>query len=93
MSTVTWQDGLTLTQDPDAIRDYLFDFTGWLEGETVASAAILATNCTASISTTASTSVKIRVSAVQQGATVKVTPTTNSGQKDDFSVAFRVVQN
>lgn len=93
MSTIQWKRGIALPQDADAIRDYTFDFTQWLESETIASATVSASNCTAAITASTTTTVKVRVSAVGNQASITVTPTTNGGQKDDFSINFNLVQN
>lgn len=89
MSIVSWKPGLSIVQDPDAVRDYALDFTKFLEGETLASVDITAAVCTAvQQGALGAASIKIRVSAVAEGASVRLHLTTSSGQEDDRTVLF-----
>lgn len=89
MSTVHWKEGLTLAQDADAVKDYTWDFTKELNGETLSGVVITGTNCTAAQNgVLGATSVKVRVSAVTASASVRVRYTTNTGQIDDRTVNF-----
>lgn len=92
MTTVVWKPGLTLSQDPHAIRDYAFDLADFLEGETLATATATGGNCTASITEQTTDSVKVRVSGVTSGATMTLHVVTSSGQEDDRSIAFLPIQ-
>jgi len=88
MSEVQWQVGLTLQADPQAVRDYRFDFSEWLDDDTIANATVVATNCTAAVRNQDDSNVTIRVSEVTKGAGVTLEITTAGGQFDNFTTFF-----
>jgi len=91
MSDVTWLPGLSIPMDPDAILDYEFDLTKWLDGDTLASATASAVNCEAVARTAVADNIVVfRVSNATKGASITVRVTTVSGQVDDMTVYFRV---
>lgn len=64
MPTITWTPKLKpIEMDPDDVRDFKFDFSPWLDGDEVASAATsaIAEGCTAEISATSTTTATLRV--------------------------------
>jgi len=83
-----WFPGLQLSQDPEAVLDYTFDFSAWLAGETISGVVVTGTNCTAGAATVVGSTAKVRVSAVLTGATVRLRVTTSSGQINDFTTKF-----
>ena len=85
---IKWTPGMKIQMDPDAVLDYTFDFTEWLDGGTLAAVNATPTNCVAVAAAIEGATVKVRVSNVQSGASVKLRATMADGQADDFTVGF-----
>lgn len=98
MPTVTWTPKLLpIEMDPDDVRDFKFDFSAWLDGDTVnaASTSALAEGCTASISATTDTTATLRVTGPgTAGETGKATLRlgTVGGRQSDRSLRFNFKQ-
>jgi carbohydrate-binding DOMON domain-containing protein len=92
MTENKWYPGITIGIDPDAILDYTLDFTQWLEGGALAGVVASATNCICGVASVSGNTAKVRVSAVTEGASVKLRATTADGQADDFTVRFMPAQ-
>lgn len=84
-------------KDPNAVLDYVFDWSTWLAGntptETISLYEVIAAGCTA-IATllTDQNKVTVRVSGgtVDQPATVTCRITTNTGQVDDRTLTLKI---
>lgn len=94
LQSVEWSPRLLLDHDPDAIEVYRVDWTEWLDGETLAASAVFASEITAQIVATTSTTVDIRVSGGALGATAEVTVRADSslGRRQDRTLRFRVLR-
>lgn len=93
MKVIDWLPGLTIALDPDAVEDYEFDFSEWMEGETSIVAAAIHENCTASVvGNVVDGVVVVRVSEVTQNALVTVRVESTSGRRNDFTTYFSPVQ-
>lgn len=93
MAQREWRAGLTISLDPDAVEDYEFDFTQWMDGETGLIATEVHENCAASIvGSIENNIVVVRVSQVTQNASVTVRVESGTGRRNDFTTYFRPVQ-
>lgn len=92
MKTVIWRDGLTVPTDPDANDVYQWDWADWLDGETLATVAVLpSAGITAVEYYRGADYVDVRVSAAAVGTvhTVTVRATSSgSGRVQDRTVRF-----
>jgi hypothetical protein len=92
---IAWKPGLRIDIDPDARKDWTFDFASWVPtGAVIASYEILhASSVTVDDDTISSEGAEITfwVSDVAEGATeiVTVRVTLDTGLVDDFSLTFR----
>lgn len=93
-----WAANLTLPKDPDADKLYVFDWSDWLAtSDTIASASVSAdSGITASVVTTSTTTVTVRVNGGTAGTTYgvscKVTGSGNPAEVDERTVYFRVAE-
>lgn len=92
MSTINWYPGIKVNVDPDAILDFTFDFTTWLEGSTIADCEVIAEECEAAVTVQSPTLVRIRVQAFTGKGSATVRPTAVDGQRDDFTIKFNPKQ-
>lgn len=88
MASLTWDPDVALPMDPNGVKDFTFDWTTWLSGETITDATVTPTNCTASYQSKTNTTVTYRVSAVALNASVTVRVTTNTGQIDEKTQSY-----
>ena len=88
MSTIKWSPGVKLDVDPDAILDFTLDFTEWLEGNTITSASVIVTGCTANVTLQTTTSVRFRASAFVGKGQATIRLVCADGQGDDFTIKF-----
>jgi hypothetical protein len=90
---IRWKPGLRIDIDPDARKDWTFDFADYIpEGAAITSFSIVASGqVTVYDSTRDGTEITFWVRAVPAGviATVTVRVTLNTGLIDDFSLRFR----
>ena len=96
---ITWTPNIRVDIDPDARKDYTFDFTQWLASETgdISDYEIIApSSITVDQSTREGAEVTFWVSDVPLGTTervtVRLTMNTTPVLIDDFSILFRGVQ-
>jgi hypothetical protein len=90
---ILWKPGLRIDLDPDARKDFTFDFATYVpEGVTISGYAIVhGDQITVGDDTTAGTEVTFWVSGITDGVTETVTVrvTLSTGLVDDFSLRFR----
>ena len=91
VTTVEWTRGLSLPMDTHSVRDFVLDFTSWLDSELITNVVLTPTNCAAVEASRTGTTVKVRVSAVTANAILHIRLTTNSGQVEDFSIRFSLI--
>lgn len=86
----------TFTKDPQAVLDYVFDWTDWLEtDETITAHTVtVSTGLTLDSSTEAAGKVTLWLSGGTADQVYPVTChiTTNAGRQDDRTILIRVVQ-
>jgi hypothetical protein len=78
-------------KDPQAVKDYEFNWSDWLGGDTIASHTVTAsTGLTVDSSSATSTTVTVWVSGGVVGATYAVTChiVTTAGREDDRTMTF-----
>lgn len=95
MATIEWTPQmLPFDKDPDDVDDYPWDFTDWLAGDTLdgASCQAISDDLTASIASTTSTGLTLRVSGGTLGQTAAVTvrAVSNGGRQADRSIKFAI---
>ena len=81
------------TKDPDAVLDYLWDWTAWLDGDTITSAIATAdAGLTVESSSNTTTAVTVWVSGGTAGETYSLTCTidTAGGRTDERTSRIRV---
>lgn len=88
MNEIPWKPGLQLPQDPAAVLDYVLDFGPYLAGDTISSATVTGTGCTATKQASDGTTVIARISGVSGAAAVTVAIVRASGQVDNRTVHF-----
>jgi hypothetical protein len=90
---IAWKPGLRIDIDPDARKDWTFDFALWVPaGAVIASYEILhASTVTVDDDTIEGSEITFWVSGVDEGTTeiVTVRVTLDTGLVDDFSLTFR----
>ena len=92
---ITWKPNLRVDIDPNARKDYTFDFTDWLpEGKTILAHEIIAPETvTIDQDTREAAEVTFWVSGIADGSTetvtVRMTLSTSPVFSDDFSIRFR----
>jgi hypothetical protein len=83
-------------KDPDAVLDYVFDWSAWLAGntppETLAQHEVIVVGCTLLASMRADGKVTARIGGgtVGTAATVTCRITTNTGQVDDRTLTLKI---
>lgn len=88
----------TVTKDPQAVLDYLWDWTDWLSAHTpadaIASAAVIVNNITLMSPATVEQGVRVRAwlggGAAGQTATATCRITTNAGRVDDRTLYLKL---
>ena len=85
-----WRSGITVPLDPDALKDYVFDWEDWLASDTIAS-YVLTPSATVTVNADSNdtTTVTVWVSATASG-TLNCHITTTGGRQDDRTVSFEV---
>jgi hypothetical protein len=86
------RSGPYLLKDPDANLDYTFDWTEWLDGDSISSAEVTVTGGTKGATSNTSTAVTVWVSGGTVGQTITVACkiTTSAGRIDERSVRLKV---
>ena len=94
MLSVEWSPRLLIDHDPDAIEVYRVDWSGWLDGETLAANSVIPTDITATIVASTTTTVDIRITGGTLGATAEVVVRADSsgGRRQDRTLRFRVMR-
>lgn len=97
MKKVVWTPTLTLTHDPNASEIYQWDFTDWLDGETLVNPPTVTAEAgiTAAIYVVGSTTVDVRISGGTAGTTYTVTVRATSvthSRIQDRTVRFQVAE-
>lgn len=84
--------GPYLLKDPDANLDYVFDWSLWLAGDTIASASVTVAGATKGATTNTTTAVTQWVSGGTAGqtATVACKITTAAGRIDERTIRLKV---
>lgn len=83
-----------IKRDTTAVLDYVWDWTDWLDDDTIASATVTGTGCTVNSQSYTTTKVTAWISG---GSTTTAPPTatchitTAAGRQDDRSVVFAMV--
>ncbi len=89
-----WQDGLTIAKDPQAVKDYKWDFAPWIaQGDAIFShVATPEAGIVVDASAHDTNSVTVWLSGGTSGETyaVKVSITTNDGRTEEKTVNFYV---
>lgn len=83
------------TKDPDAVLDYGFDWTSWLDGDTISTSAWSAdAGITVDSDSNNTTSTTVWLSGGTAGTTYEVTNqiTTAAGRTDDRTIRIKVVE-
>lgn len=84
-----WQPGITIYMDPNSILDYEFDFTAWLDGNTIDTVTAIASGCSVDQPAVDNNVAKFRVhSLIANQGRVTVRILAEDGQRDDFSLRF-----
>lgn len=78
--------------DADATLDYVFDWTTWLNGDTISSYTITASGITVDSDSNTDTAVTVWLSGASEGATVKCDVVTAAGRSDDRTMVFSLIQ-
>jgi len=91
--SIEWKPKLRVDIDPDARKDFTFDFSDFISADVVISEHEIITtdNIVVDTSTNSNTEVTFWVSGVEEGAveTVTVRVTLSTGLIDDYSLNFR----
>lgn len=74
--------------DSDAVLDYEFDWSAWLDGDTISSYSLSATGITVDSDSNTTTAVTVWVSAPSSGATLTCHIVTAAGREDDRTMTF-----
>lgn len=85
----------TVTKDPNAVLDYVFDWTEWLTGgDTISTHEVLVTGATLGSSTRSGAVVTAWISGgtVNQAASVTCRITTTLGRTDDRTLHLTIVE-
>lgn len=82
----------TFIKDPDSTLDYKFDWTTWLNGDTIASYTVTVSGVTLDSDTNDTTSVTAWASGGTLGsvATIVCQVTTTAGRVDDRTIKLRI---
>lgn len=97
MSEAVTQDGSScfpFIKDPDAVLDYLFNWTSFLGGDTISSYTVVASGLTIDSSSNTTTDVTVWLSGgtVYQKATVTCHIVTAGGREEDRTMHFTIKQ-
>jgi hypothetical protein len=94
MKSIVWKDGLApFKHDPNAVEVYRFDWSAWLEGDTITAAeAIPGDGMVATVISSAAGAVDVRVSGGVAGTISRVTcrVTTDTGRVQDRSIPLAI---
>jgi len=95
METILWKKNLTLPLDPDASEIYQWDWTTWLDGETLANPPVIEADAgiTATLYFLADRTVDVRIQGGTPGSTYAVTVRATSAthaRRQDRTVRFAV---
>ena len=85
----------SFTHDPDAVLDYLFDWSDWLGADTIASHTVTAaTGLTVNSTEATTTAVTVWLSGGTEGVTYTVTChiVTAAGREEDRTMTFTMEQ-
>lgn len=90
-----WFPGLTIIKDPQASKDWRFDWSSWLSsGEVIATHTIEATGITVDTDTNDATSVTVWLSGGTEGSvasvTCRITTDSTPARTDDRTVDFLI---
>ena len=93
MKRIAWRQGLTLPHDPDASEVYQWDWSDWLDGDTLAGSPVILADpgITAALEYLGRTYVDVRVSGGTAGTVYTVTVRATSapdGRITDRTVRF-----
>jgi len=93
-TTITWHSGIMAPKDPDAEVDFQFDFTDWLNGDTIATIDVDGGGLTVGTNSTDGSVVTFWLSGGTAGTsyTVRVRITTAAGRIDDRSLIVQVAE-
>lgn len=93
MLAITWNETYRIRHDPNAIEVYRFDWTHWLEGETLASVDIDVVGVSGSVVSWTSTYVDFEISGGTVGleASVTITATSSLGRVQPRTTPIYVV--
>lgn len=83
------------TKDPDAVLDYVFDWSQWLAtGETISSHTVTVTGVVKDSSTNSTTAVTAWISggSIAAAASVTCQITTSDGRTDDRTISLRIAE-
>lgn len=88
-------EGLKLTKDPDAVLDYKFDWTDWLNGDTISTRAVtvdtgLTKDSDSITDTNKSVTVWLSGGTVGTSYDVRCRITTAAGRTDDRTVTIHI---
>lgn len=83
MKKIAWKPGLTLDVDPDASEIYQWDWSDWLDGETLVNPPVIVAEAgiTATLYYLGSTYVDVRISGGTAGTSYSVTVRATSAPK------------
>lgn len=91
---IIWRNRLTFIKDPEAVLDYVLDWTNWLDSaDTISAVAVTgATGITVDSSSSTTTSTTAWVSGGTEGNTYAVTfhITTAAGRETDRTIYLRI---
>lgn len=85
---------MTIEKDPDAVLDYRWDWSAWLDGDTITGHELIADGLTVASSTTDGASVTAWISGGTLRATHEVTCriTTAAGRTDDRTMRLMITE-
>ena len=95
MKKIIWKPNLTLPLDPDASEIYQWDWTDWLDGETLVNPPVIVADpgITATLYYLGATTVDVRIEGGAAGSTYVVTVRATSAtraRRQDRTVRFAV---
>jgi len=93
MIAIQWADGIRRPHDPNARERYRWNWNGWLEGETITEATVIAEGgITATVAETGPDYVDVFVEGGSCGSVGKVVcrVTSSGGRRQDRGVSFDV---
>lgn len=98
MKTIAWTPGITLPMDPDGIEIWQWDWSDWLDGDTLANppTIIAEPGITADLEFLGAHTVDVRVLGAPAGNTYAVTVRATSattGRRTDRTVRFAMTEH